>query len=169
LSSISNLITAIAAATGTTGAPGTVGLIGYAEYIHTIQSPNNSVPPGTAFTIDIPVFNTVPSAIVASPGAGGTVFTLSPGAYVLDYEMSLGSAGSVAVYKGPAAGSLAIDNNTIAGSTTATTWIHGRAIEVVPIATTLVVAISSVVGTAAVVLAGTSNSYMIRLTILKIA
>jgi collagen triple helix repeat protein len=153
---------------GATGATGATGVVGAAEFIRTIQSPNNSVPPGTAFTIDTQVLNNIPLNIVASAGAGGTVFTLTAGTYVIDYEMSLGAAGSVAIYKGATAGTLAIDPNTVAGSSTATTWIHGRALEVV--ATSLVIAISSVVGTAAVVTAGTdAGSFMIRLTILKIA
>ena len=82
--------------------------------------------------------------------------------------MSLGSAGSIALYKGPSSGSLAIDNDTVAGSSTATTWIHGRAIELV--VSTQVFAVSSVVGTAAVVTAGTDTShYMVRITFLKVA
>jgi hypothetical protein len=154
---------------GIQGIPGPAGTVGFAEYIRQIQSPNDSVPPGTAFTIDTEVTNNIPSNIVMSAGAGGTVFTLTTGTYVLDYEMSLGSAGSVAIYTGPTAGSLAIDTNTIAGSTTATTWIHGRAGVVVP-GSSLVVAISSVVGTAAVVTAGTAAGFFtIRLTILKVA
>lgn len=81
---------------------------------------------------------------------------------------SLTSAGSIAIYTGSSVSTLAIDNNTIAGSSTATTWIHGRAIIVVP--TTLVAAISSVVGTAAVTTAGTAAGFFIvRLTILRIA
>ena len=83
--------------------------------------------------------------------------------------MSLGAAGSVGIYTGPTAGSLALDTNTVAGSSTATTWIHGRAFVVVT-AVPEVIAISSVVGTAAVVTAGTdAGSFMIRLTILKIS
>ena len=158
--------TGITGQTGPIGPTGTSGFIGYAEYIHTEQTPNNSIPPGTAFTIDTEVFNTVPAFIVASPGAGGTVFTLSQGAYIIDCEMSLASAGSIAIYSGPNSASLTIDTNTVSGSTTATTWIHGRAIEFV--ATTLVIAISSVVGVAAVTTSGTDSSYMIRLTILKV-
>jgi len=155
-------------ATGATGSIGSSGVIGYAQFIHTIQSPNQSIPPGTAFTIDTQIFNSVTGSITAGAGADGTVFTLGPGAYVIDYETSLGSAGSLAIYKGPSSGSLVIDDNTVSGSSTATTWIHGRAIEVVN--TSLVFAISSVVGTAAVVTAGTdAGVYMIRLTILKIA
>jgi hypothetical protein len=159
--------TGIVGATGPTGSIGLSGVIGYAEYIRTVQSPNNSVSPGTAFTIDSPVYNSVPSSIVASPGAGGTVFTLSQGAYIIDYQTSLSSAGSLAIYTGPTSGSLAIDNNTISGSSTGTTWIHGRAIEFV--STSLVIAISSVVGTAAVATSGTSSLFIIRLTIIKIA
>jgi hypothetical protein len=113
------------------------------------------------------VFNTVPTFIVAAAGAGGTVFTLAAGAYVIDYEMSLASAGSVAIYSGPNAASLAIDTNTVSGSTTATTWIHGRSIQLV--VTSLVIAVSSVVGTADVTTAGNNTLYMIRLTILKLA
>jgi len=158
-------------ATGSTGATGATGVLGFAEFIRTIQSPNNSVPPGTAFTIDTQVANSIPLVIAASAGAGGTVFTLSGiGTYVVDYEMSLGSAGSVGIYTGPTSGSLSLDTNTVAGSTTATTWIHGRAFVVVPSSTPVVFAISSVVGTAAVVTAGTdAGSFMIRLTILKVS
>lgn len=154
---------------GIQGIPGLPGTTGFAEFVHQIQSPNNSVPPGTAFTIDTQVINNMPSNVVASAGAGGTVFTLTTGTYTLDYELSLGSAGSVALYTGATAGSLAVDNNTIAGSTTATTWIHGRA-GVVVSGASLVVALSSVVGTAAVVIAGNAAGFFtIRLTILKVA
>ena len=153
--------------TGETGATGPPGLIGFAEFIRTIQSPNDSVPPGTAFTIDTEVYNSIPSTIVPSVGAGGTVFTLGPGSYIIDYETSLESAGSLAIYTGATSVTLTLDPNTISGSSTATTWIHGRAIETVT--TSLVIAISSVVGTAAVTTAGTSTSFMIRLTIVKIA
>jgi len=56
----------------------------------------------------------------------------------------------------------------VAGSDTATTWIHGRACELVT--TTLVVAVTSVNSTAAVVTAGTATGiFMARITILKIA
>jgi len=153
--------------TGLTGPTGPTGVIGYAEYNHTIQSPNNSVPPGTAFTIDTQVYNSIPLVISQSLAAGGSVFSLGPGVFVIDYEMSLEAAGSVAIYSGPTAALLSIDTNTISGSTTATTWIHGRSVQNVP--TALVFAISSVVGTAAVTTAGSAAPYMIRLTILKIA
>ena len=93
---------------------------------------------------------------------------MSQGIYIIDYETSLTAAGSLAIYTGPTSAALAIDTNTISGSTTATTWIHGRSIQ--SVLTTLVFAISPVVGTANVTTAGTSaDLYMIRLTIIKIA
>ena len=159
---------------GATGPMGDTGVTtaGVAEFVHQAQMPNNSVPPGMAFTIDMEVYNTVPLSIVASAGptgVGGTVFTLSSGTYVLDYEMSLTSAGSVAVYIGTDAGHLAVDTNTIVGSSTATTWIHGRAIEIVS-GSPSVFAICSYIGTAAVTTAGNvAGAYTVRLTILKLA
>lgn len=165
-------------ATGAIGATGIGGIAGAAEFTQTIQSPNDSVPPytpgtPTAFTFNTTVFNNVPLVIVPStiPGPGkGTAFSLNaPGTYVVDYEMSLGSAGSIAVYTGATPSTLAIDNNSIAGSSTATTWIHGRSFINVTNAPE-VFAISSVVGTAAVVTAGTAAGFfMVRLTILKIS
>lgn len=152
---------------GPTGSTGLAAVIGYAEYVNTLQNPNNSIPPGTAFTIDTEVFNSIPTSIVQSAGAGGTVFTLGQGAYIIDYETSITPASSLAIYTGATSLTLNIDPNTISGSSTGTTWIHGRAIE--NVTTTLVIAISSVVGTAEVSTAGTSTLYMVRLTILKIA
>ena len=153
--------------TGPTGPTGTGNNIGYAEYIHTTQTPNNSISPGTAFTIYTEVYNSIPSTIVASPGAGGTVFTLGNGTYIIDYETSLSAAGSLAIYTGPTASALTIDTNTISGSFRSNTWIHGRAIETV--SSSLVIAISSVDGDAQVATAGNSTSYMIRIVILKLA
>jgi len=63
---------------------------------------------------------------------------------MLDYEMSLTSAGSIGIYTSTSSiGPFAQDTNTVAGSTNATTWIHGRAI--VQVLTSLSVIISSVV------------------------
>ena len=152
---------------GARGATGATGVVGAAEYNRLIAQPA-TVAPGTAFTIDNLVLNTVPTAIVASAGEGGTVFTLSPGLYTLDYEMSLEGKAAIAVYKGPAVGSLAVDNDSIAGSTTSTTWVHGRHFELVG-PDPLVIMISSVGATPAVPVAGSSDVYMVRLTILKLS
>ena len=143
---------------------------GAAQFISTVQSPNDSVPPGVAFTIDTQVFNSIPAAIFASAGNGGTVFTLgAPGTYVLDYEMSLNSAGSFGIYSGPTAQALSLDVASIAGATTSTTWIHGRTLMVVG-GSPVVFEVSPVVGTASVTSAGTAiGTYLIRLTVLKIS
>ena len=162
-------------ATGSVGATGSSSLFGGAEFIQTIQVPNDSVPPytggtPTAFNFNTIVYNTIAGLVVSTiPGPGqGTAFTFNTaGTYVLNYEMSLGAAGSVGLYTGASIAAATLDTNSIAGSTTATTWIHGRSFVTVA-GTPVVVALSSVVGTAAVVLAGTSTEYMIRLTVLKI-
>ena len=154
-------------------------LVGYAEYVFnsTTQAPNDSVPPYsaessfTAFTIPTEVYNNVPlsiSALTTPAGTtSGTYFTLHTGTYIIDYETTLTSSGSIAIYIGPTPTSLAIDNNTISGSSTATTWIHGRNIQVVAVES--IFAVSSVVDTVAVSPASSSPRYIVRLTILKIA
>lgn len=153
---------------GATGPAG--GPLGSAEFVYTTQVPNNSVPPGTAFTVSTQVYNNSSGNIVASAGAGGTVWSLnSVGIYAFDYETSLSAAGSIALYKGATAGTLVLDNQTIVGSTTATTWIHGRATVSVT-AAPLVVAVSPVVGTAAVATSGTAAGfYTVRVGIVQIA
>jgi hypothetical protein len=145
----------------------TGGTLGAAEFVRTIAQPG-PVAPGTAFTIDTPVFNNI-ALLGAAAGAGGTVFTFgTPGTYVLDYEMSLSAAASVGVYTGPNAGALALDTHSVAGSTTGTTWIHGRSFVTVG-GSPVVVAISAVTSTDVVVTAGPAPQIMIRLTILKVA
>lgn len=121
------------------------------------------------FTIDSEIVNNIPSDVVAVPGAGGTTWSLSLGTYLFHYEMSLTSAGSVGLYVGPNSGSMALDGNSVAGSTTATTWISGQSAVVVS-STPTVVGLSSVVGTAAVTTAGSDASrFMIRMTIIKLS
>ena len=88
--------------------------VGAAQFFESNQFPNISVPPGLTSTFGTQVINSIPG-LVASAGSGGTVFTLSSaGTYVLDYEMSLNSAASIAVYKGSNAASLVIDSFYIA-------------------------------------------------------
>jgi hypothetical protein len=78
--------------------------------------------------------------------------------------MSLGSAGTVAVYlTSPVASMLA---PSITGSSTAATWIHGTAVFTTTAPTSFIV--SPVVGTSAVVTAGTAASaYVDRVTIAR--
>lgn len=150
------------------GAP--AGTLGGASYSYLIQSPNDSVAPGVSFTVSTEVYNGIPSAIVMSAANGGTVWTLATGTYVIDYEMSMSSTGPVAIFTGPSSGALARDDNTISGSTTATTWVHGRAFETVTAGVNNVVSICATVSTATVVLSGTASPhYNIRVSFLKIA
>lgn len=137
--------------------------------MQTIQSTNNSVPPGALTAFD---FTTTPivDTIGLSPGTTGLTqgnyFILPIGVYMIDYEMSLTSNGSIALYTGPNVLGLTVVNNSIAGSTTGTTWIHGRHIINATIPTYLTV--SSVVGTAAIPTAGSSTEYIARITFLRV-
>jgi hypothetical protein len=155
--------------------PGT--LKAFAEFVQITQSPNNSVPPGTPFQL----LTDNPSGVYNSPGSGittstqgtqGTVFQFAnSGTYVIDYEASLSAAGSLVLWTGLVSGgfgAMAADNNTISGSSTATTWIHGRAIETIAAPTYMF--LTSKVGTAAVPTAGNASGFFIvRITILQIA
>ena len=145
--------------------PGTT--IGYAEFTQLTQGSNASVVPGAGFTFNTTVTDTIGVGLSTVLGGQGTLFLLPVGTYVIDYEMSLSTSAAIALYTGLTSGSLAIDNNTIAGSTTAVTWVHGRAIEKAD--TPLFFDVSPDSATAAVILAGSSPAYMVRLTILKIA
>jgi hypothetical protein len=134
-----------------------------------VQGQNVSVAPGTGFAISTQVFNSMPITLVATTGVSGTTFSFTgSGIYVLDYEVSLEGTGSIAIYSGPLTGPLILDTTTVAGSSTATTWIHGRAMISVPI-TGLALIISPVTATVAVTTSGPAPYYMVRLTILKIA
>jgi hypothetical protein len=171
-----------ACCTGSTGSTGS-GVLGFAEFIQTVTGTNSnaSVAPGQAFNFATTVS---PSAFVTpnTPVDGGTVFTFNTtGTYVLDYEMSLdglspglGLGSAMAVYSSTANNPPLIGDlvtNTIAGSTTASTWIHGRSL--LSVATTPLYVMISPVNTGypvTVVTPGaTTPEYMTRLTILKIS
>lgn len=146
---------------------------GYAEYVQHTQAPNNSVPPGQAimYLTDNPsgVYNTIGITTTTGPAAIGTAFQLPVGVYMIDYENSAAAASSFAIYQGASNTVLAINTNTISGSTTATSWIHGRAIITSTTGNDWII-VSSVTGTAAIPTAGTAaGEYIARLTFLKIA
>jgi hypothetical protein len=61
-----------------------------------------------------------------------------------------------------------MDDNSIAGATTAATWINGRSFINVN-GTAVVFAVSPATGTATVTTAGTSSGPRIRLTVIKIS
>ena len=161
--------------TGLTGSclsvvPGAVTLK-YAEYVQLTQGSNASIAPGRAvlYTTDNPsgVVNTIGITTNTGPGAQGTEFVLPIGVYMVDWENSNDAAWSLAIYKSTTTQTEAIDTNTIVGSSTATTWIHGRAIVVAAAVTYLM--ISPVTGTHAIPTAGTaSGDFVARITFLKI-
>lgn len=158
--------------TGATGAAGSTGSFGYAEYVQTTQGSNNSIAPGSAvsYLVDHPagVYNTLGITTLAGPGAVGTAFLLPVGFYVVDWENSNSASWSLAVYQGASNTVLTILNDTIAGSATATSWIHGRAVIQSTVGNQWII-ISPVVGTAAIPVAGSSTLFVARITFLKIA
>ena len=147
------------------------GSAGYAEFVQLTQSPNDSIAPGAGvtYTVDNPtgVFNTLGITLDTVPGGQGTAFLLPAGrAYIIDFENSNDQPWALAIYKSTALATIAagIDNNTIAGSTTATTWIHGRAIVVATVPTYIM--ISPVTNTHAIPTAGNAPVYIARITFL---
>lgn len=147
--------------------------IGYAEYVQHTQGSNISVAPGTAieYLTDNPtgVYDTIGIGLTTGPGAIGTAFQLPVGVYMVDYENSADAAWSLAIYQGASNTVLAVNTNTISGASTATTWIHGRAIITSTIGNDWII-ISPVTGTQAIPTAGTAaGEFIARLTLLKIA
>ena len=149
------------------------GLGGYAEYVQQAQQPD--IAPGTAieYLTDSPlgIFNTIGITTATGPGALGTAFNLPNGVYMVDYENSNRDAWSLAIYQGASNTVLSVLNYTISGSSTGTTWIHGRSI----IQTQTIagaqnwIMISPVVGTTGIPTAGTTaGEYIARITFLKI-
>jgi hypothetical protein len=141
-------------------------------FTHTTQSPNDSRAPGDPFRIDNEVYNDtrITAAISTFPvGAFGTIFTLPVGRYILDYETSLGSAGSIGVWIASASGGpYTLNMDSIAGSSTATTWIYGKVL--LNIVSQVYVFIGAAFATVAVVTAGDfAGIYMVRLNIIQVA
>lgn len=146
--------------------------LGYAEYVQHTQGSNASIAPGSAieYLTDNPagVFNTLGITTTTGPGGQGTEFLLPIGVYMIDYENSADAAWSLAIYKSLVTQTEVIDVETISGASTATTWIHGRAI--ISAAAPTYIIISPVVGTQAIPTAGTAaGQFIARITFLKIA
>lgn len=143
--------------------------VGYAEFVeHIAQAP---IAPGTAIKYDTAPapFNTLGIATTTGPGAIGTAFQLPVGVYMVDYENSADAAWSLAIYQGVSNTVLTIDTNTISGASTATTWIHGRAIVQSTVGNDWIM-ISPVTGTQAIPTAGTAaGEFIARITFLKLA
>ena len=159
---------------GSEGAQGS-SFGGFAEFVQYTQAPNGSVAPGLALELltDNPtgVFNTLGITTAAAP-TQGTAFNLPVGFYMVDYETSTSSVGPLVISQGlinviPT--DYTADINTKAGSTTATTWIHGRGIveSSVALGQWIIVGPTDSV-TAAVVPTGGAPQYIVRVTFLKI-
>lgn len=153
------------------GLPANLGKV--AEFVQHTQGENVSIALGNAvqYTLDLPagLVNTIGIATATGPAGQGTSFNLPPGTYLVDWENSNGSAWSLAIYQGASATALAINDNTIAGSSTATTWIHGRAYIVSTLADPWIM-VSPVVGTAAIPTAGTAaGEFIARITFLQLS
>jgi hypothetical protein len=152
--------------------PPAAGLGQVAVFVQQTQGTNNSVAPGTAvsYLADLPagVVNTIGITTTGGPGAVGTAFNLPPGTYLVDFENSADAAWSLAIYQGASNTVLAVDDNTIAGASTATTWIHGRAfVTSTPAAPWIMV--SPVTGTAAIPTAGTAaGKFTARISFLRL-
>jgi len=158
--------------TGPTGANGTSGVVGAAEFVQYTQSPNNSVASGLAFELltDNPlgVYNTAGITTGAAP-TQGTEFFLPIGVYIVDFETSMSSIGPIAISTSLfTGGPYTVDINSKAGSTTATTWVHGRSIINATSATFAIIGPTDSV-VAAVAPTGGSPEYIVRVTFLKIA
>lgn len=155
--------------------PSNIGQV--AEFVQTSQDTNSSIAPGTAaveylFDNSSGIVNTI-GIITATAAPGptpqGTAFNLPIGTYLVDFENSNASPCSLAIYQGASNtnGAYTINNNSIAGSTTDTTWIHGRAYITSSGSNTWII-ISPVTSTLAIPLAGDSTAYIARITFLRL-
>jgi hypothetical protein len=150
---------------------GPLGALKYAEYVQLTASPgpNSSVAPGSAVSYNTQVVNTAGITVNSGPGGQGTEFVLPIGTYVIDFENSNDASWSMAIYKSLTTQTELIDNNTIVGSTTAGSWMHGRSVLVAAAPTFLI--ISPVVGTHSCgdPTTGSAPQMVTRITFLKIA
>jgi len=131
------------------------------------------------FNVSKELLNSVPNSIVASPYqytnvyGFGTVWTLSKGVYVIDYELNAYNDPymAIGIYTGSNSSLLTIDKNTESAICYSNVWTHGRAIEIVT--TSLVIAISPVgpntIYVGPTIYNDSTSPYMIRVTFLKIA
>lgn len=154
--------------TGATGATGSGGVLGAAYFIN---MNDQTVNPTEAFIFDTELFNSIPSDIIAStPTSEGTLFTLSAGTYIFNYEMTFDSDGAVGIFD--ATGGFPLASSPLSGSLVGAderwTWIHGRYIQV--FATPTVVAIGPVDHDVTLTIPNSIvEGTLIRLTILKIS
>jgi hypothetical protein len=143
-----------------------------AEFVQLSQGENVSIAPGNAvsYTEDHgAVVDTIGITTAGGPSGQGTAFTLPSGTYLVDFENSNDAAWSLAIAQGAPGGPYTTDVNTIAGSSTATTWIHGRAYVHSNGTLGSTIIVTPVVGTHAIPTAGTATGeYVARITFLRL-
>lgn len=154
-------------------APAPAGLQGLAaQFVQYTQSPNNSVASGLAFELltDNPtgVYNTIPGLTTASAPTQGTAILLPIGNYIVDYETSMSSVGPIAISLSPTNATYTVYIPSKSGSTTATTWVHGRSILSITGADKYMIVGPTDSVAAVVVTSGGAPQYIVRLTILQI-
>ena len=129
----------------------------------------------TVITTNTPIpFKTADPSTISTyiNRAGQGEFTLDPGSYFIDYEVSLSvydsSSGTGSIDVATFVNNVAIvDTSTIAGSKSAGTWIHGRTFLIVTAPQTIgIVATFSDIKIGPV---GYSDNYLSRLTISKVS
>jgi hypothetical protein len=151
---------------------GKIGLV--SEYVQSItQVPNNSIAPGQPvnYLADAPLGIVNEIGIITSTGVPltptkGTVFQLPVGKYLIDWENAISADWSLAVWQGATVASMAIRTESIAGSSIAQTWIHGRTF--VNTVNGVFVMVSPGFSTAAIPADGDSSLYMARITFLQV-
>ncbi len=158
-------------ATGASGAPSS-NLGQVAQFVQTTQGSNNSIAPGSAvsYLVDHPLglVNTIGITTNTGPGGTGTAFNLPIGTYLVDWENSNGSAWSLQLYQGASNTVLSPLTPTIAGASTATSWINGKA-WISSTAGNTWVMVSPNTGTAAIPAAGTAaGDFIARITFLRL-
>jgi hypothetical protein len=142
-----------------------------AEYVQTTQGTNVSVAAGAAisYLVDNPtgLVNTIGITTAVGP-TQGTAFMLPVGTFIIDWENSNAAAASTAVYQGSTNLLMSILGNSTAGSTTVTSWIHGRHTVISTVGNQWVM-ISPAVGTLVIPAAGNSSLFVARVGFLQTA
>lgn len=141
-----------------------------AQFVQYTQAPNNSVASGLAFklTTDNPTgtFNTLGLTTGAAPTQGDWIL-LPAGNYMIDFETSMSSVGPIAMSTSAVStGPFVAYTPSKAGSTTATTWVHGRTLFNAAAPTYIIIGPTDSV-TATVVPSGGAPQYIVRVTIVK--
>jgi len=123
-----------------------------------------------AFIVSTQVANGSTTGVVMQSGLvnSGTVWLLASGVYNIDYETSFTASASMAVWYGLTTSTMAMDTNTITGSTVAATWLHGRTCVILSVPTYVQIGQGNAVNVATVIADGPSGPLLIRVTFTKL-